>query len=147
MSILQCMIAIASINFPHTHLIRCVYRIKICANATGSGEKKLNALRIAISAFNSLSSVGLKADSITYTGMIHALLNLMDDSPERSKAISGIFQKCREDGYLNPHILNVLAASISEDKYLTITGITPKTEFASLPVEWSRKSSQDTMSN
>jgi hypothetical protein len=141
------MIAIASINFSHTYLIGCVCRIKICANATGSEERKMNALRIAVSVFNSLPSVGLKADSITYTGMIHALLNLMDDSLERSKAISGIFQKCCNDGFLNPHILNVLTSSISEDKFLSITGMSPKTDFASLPAEWSRNSSRDTMSN
>lgn len=107
----------------------------------------MNALRIAVAAFNSLPSVGLRPDSITYTGMIHALVNLMDDSDEKLKAISGIFLQCCDEGCLNPHILNILAASTSEDDYLSITGVSTKTEFSSLPAEWSRRSSRDIMLN
>ncbi|KAL3763328.1 hypothetical protein ACHAW5_007720 [Stephanodiscus triporus] len=129
------------------NLISFNIQIKNCAIATGSVERKMNALRIAVAAFNSLPSVGLRPDSITYTGMIHALLNLMDDSAEKFKAISGIFRQCCDEGCLNPHILNVLAASTSEDDYLSITGASTRTEFSSLPAEWSRRSTRDSISN
>ncbi len=122
-------------------------RIKICANATGSIQRKMNALRIAVAAFNSLPSAGLRPDTVTYTGMIHALLNLMDDdSAEKVKAISGIFRQCCDEGCLNPHILNVLAASLSEENYLSITGVSTTTPFANLPVGWSQRSSRDAIS-
>ena len=129
------------------NLVSFNIQIKKCANATGSEARKMNALRIAAAAFNSLPSVGLRPDSITYTGMIHALLNLMGDSAEKSKAVSGIFQQCCDEGCLNPHMLNILAAATSEENYFSITGFSPKTAFSSLPAEWSRRSSRDSISN
>ena len=107
----------------------------------------MNALRIAVATFNSIPSAGLRPDSITYTGMIHALLNLMDDSAEKVKAMSGIFRQCCDEGCLNPHILNVLAASMSGEIYSSITGVSMTTAFASLPAEWSQRSSRDDVSN
>jgi hypothetical protein len=125
------------------NLVSFNIQIKKCANATGSEGRKMNALRIAVAAFNSVPSVGLRPDSITYTGMIHALLNLMGVSADKTKAISGIFHQCCDDGCLNPHMLNVLAAATSEDDYFSITGFSPKTVFSSLPAEWSRRSSRE----
>jgi hypothetical protein len=71
----------------------------------------------------------------------------MGDSAEKSKAVSGIFQQCCDGGCLNPHILNILAAATSEENYFSITGFSPKTAFSSLPAEWSRRSSRDSISN
>jgi len=125
--------------------------IKTCANeTTESDERKRNALQIAASAFNSLPSVGLNADSITYTGMMHVLLNLMNDSPEKVNAISGIFRQCCDEGYLNQHILNVLTSATSEDDLITVTGVSSKEEaytLGRLPPDWSRNSSRDLMVN
>eukprot|EP00571_Detonula_confervacea_P012954 CAMPEP_0172306034 /NCGR_PEP_ID=MMETSP1058-20130122/7195_1 /TAXON_ID=83371 /ORGANISM="Detonula confervacea, Strain CCMP 353" /LENGTH=1003 /DNA_ID=CAMNT_0013017805 /DNA_START=37 /DNA_END=3045 /DNA_ORIENTATION=- len=114
--------------------------IKTCAIATGSEERKRNALRIAASAYNSLPSVGMKADSITYTGMIRATVNLMEDSADKISAITGIFQQCCDDGCLNQHILNILASRISDDNFLSITGVASTEQTPGLnrlPAEWS----------
>ena len=122
------------------------FRIKKCAMATGSAQRKMYALRIAVATFTSIPSAGLRPDSITYTGMIHALLNLMDDSAEKVKAVSEFFRQCCDEGCLNPHIMNVLAASTSEEIYSSITGVSMTTAFASLPAEWSQRSSRDGVS-
>jgi len=118
-----------------------------CANGTDrSDERKRNALQIAASAFNSLPSVGLRADSVTYTGMMHVLLNLMDNSTEKMSAIGRIFRQCCNEGYLNQHILNILAAAISEDDMMAITGVSSIEEASTLnhlPPEWNQKSSRD----
>lgn len=104
-----------------------------------------------MSAFDSIPSVGLRPDSITYTGMIHAILNLMEDSEERERAnaITTIFRRCCEDGCLNQHILNVLSTSISESDYLLLTGTTSLEEAAlpSLPAEWSCRATKDIMAS
>ena len=104
-----------------------------------------------MSAFDSIPSVGLRPDSITYTGMIHAILNLMEDSEERERAnaITTIFRRCCEDGCLNQHILNVLSTSISEADYLSLTGATSLEEAAlpSLPAEWSCRATKDIMAS
>ena len=133
----------------------CVYlslcRIKTCSSVTGNDERRRNALQIAMSAFDSIPSVGLRPDSITYTGMIHAILNLMEDSEERERAnaITTIFRRCCEDGCLNQHILNVLSTSISESDYLLLTGTTSLEEAAlpSLPAEWSCRATKDIMAS
>jgi len=123
-----------------TSLISFNILIKTCANATGSDERKRNALQIAASAYNSLPSAGLRASSITYTGMIHVMLNLMDNSTEKVEAIGGIFRRCCEEGFLNQHMINILAAATSEDDLLSITG-SKTSKIIGLPAEWSRNSS------
>ena len=100
-------------------------------------------MHIAASAYNSLPSIGLKPDSVTYTSMMHVILNLMDDSTEKAKAIEGIFRRCCEEGCLNRHILKVLAEALSKEELFSIAG-KDMASFSSLPGEWSRNSSQDT---
>lgn len=93
--------------------------------------------------------MGLRPDSITYTGVIHTILNLVEDSKDRTKTLSTIFRHCCEDGCLNQHIMNILSASLSEGEYLTVTGATSmeETAFSCLPAEWSRSASRDSMSS
>lgn len=125
-----------------THkLFALLNRMKACGKATGSEERKRKALQIAASAFNSLSSVGLRADSITYTSMIHAMVNLMEDSPEKTKAVAGIFQQCCDEGCLNQHILDTLAAKTPQDDFLSITG-EKTSQISSFPAKWRHRSSR-----
>ena len=108
-------------------------RITTCATVTGSEERCRDALQIAASAFNSLpSSTGIKANEITYSGMIRALLNLMENSDERTKAIAGIFQQCCKDECLNQQLVDILAQATTEDQYLFITGASKTTPIDAL---------------
>ena len=102
-------------------------------------------MEVATHTFNSLSRAELKADSITYVSMTHAMLNLMEDSPEKTRVLAGLFRQCCDDGCLNQHILNTLDSFLTKKDFLTITGIssteeTPK--IASLPSEWSVRASE-----
>ena len=107
-------------------------------------DRKKNALQIAASAFNTLPSIGLKADSITYTSMIRLMLSLMDNSPDKVNAIGAIFHGCCEEGYLNQHMMYVLNSAVSEDDMITITGLLSEEtrSFSSLPAHWSRNASR-----
>jgi len=126
------------------------FRIKTCASATGSEERKKSALQVAFSAYNSLPSAGLRAESITYISMFHAMINLMEDSPEKVTAIANIFQQCCDDGCLNQHMINILAGAMSAGDFLSITGVSSNKNTAqmkNLPAKWSQRSSDDNGAN
>lgn len=124
--------------------------IKTCAAANeGTDERRKNAIRIAVSAFGSLEAAGLSADSVTYTSMFRAMLNLMDNSTERTNALACVFRRCCEEGRLNQHIINTLldATTNSAEDFQSITGIARTgDDLRNLPAEWSRNSSRDTSS-
>jgi len=117
--------------------------IKACAGIDGTKERRAKSLQVAASAFNSIESAGLKADSITYTSMIHAILNLCDDIHDRTNALSGVFQRCCEDGCLNQHILNTLIEESTEEEFSIITrglvGYEQSIGIQSLPSQWSSR--------
>lgn len=122
----------------------CQYylRIKTCANVTGNKEKKQNALQIAASAYSSLSSVGLRADSFTYTSMINVMANLIEDPVEKIRAINGIFQHCCNEGRLCQHTVNNLSTLLSDEEFAEVVGFSfndgpPKIK--DLPSEWSHQ--------
>jgi len=64
--------------------------------------------------------------------MIRALLNLMENSDERTRAIAGIFQQCCKDGCLNQQLMDILAQATTEDQYLFITGVSKTTPIDAL---------------
>ena len=111
-----------------------------------SEEKKnmRNALQIAASAYNALDTAGLTADSVTYVSMIRAILNLMNDPEGKVQALTALFRKCCEGGFLNQHMINVLAQDTTEDEFQSITGISggPELQLESLPFEWRQNSTQ-----
>jgi len=113
-------------------------RIKACASIEGSIERKAQALQVAASVFNSIESTGLKTDSITYTSMFHAVLNLTEDATEKVDALSGIFQRCCADGCLNQHMMTILASKVSREELLSIIGHEHAVDVENLPVEWSK---------
>lgn len=116
--------------------------MKACATPTENKEEKALALQIAASTFNSLSlpSTGLRPNSITYTSMIHALKNLIEDPLERTQAITGIFQQCCKDGCINQSMMNILAKATTEEQFKSITGYSSdKKTINELPSAWSRR--------
>ena len=131
-------IALTHFKFP------LLLRIKACANASGDKDRKRQALQIAVSAFRSLETIGLTAGSITYTSIIHAIDNLMDDSTEMNKALGDLFRQVCSDGQLNQHMLKLLAdnESMSMVQMTEMTGVTPSYEgtiqIDDLPLEWSQ---------
>lgn len=119
--------------------------IRTCSRAEGNDMK--NALQIAASAFNALDSAGLTADSVTYVGMIRAILNLVNDSEGKIGALTALFRQCCEGGFLNQHMLNILTQETSEDEFQSITGIPWSQGFDAphiqcLPFEWRKNSTQ-----
>ena len=133
---------ILHLSYTSLHLSYCK-RIKACASIDGTKERRAKSLQVAASAFNSIESAGLKADSITYTSMIHAILNLCDDIHDRTNALSGVFQRCCEDGCLNQHILNTLIEENTEEEFSIITrglvGYEQSIGIQSLPSQWSSR--------
>ena len=114
--------------------------MKACATPTENKEEKALALQIAASTFNSLPATGLRPNSITYTSMIHALKNLMEDPLERTQAITGIFQQCCKDGCVNQSMMNILAKATTEEQFKSITGYpSDKKNINELPSAWSRR--------
>ncbi|KAL7498203.1 hypothetical protein ACHAWT_006156 [Skeletonema menzelii] len=104
-----------------------------------------NALQIAASAYSALDAAGLTADSVTYVSMIRAILNLMNDSEGKVQALTALFRKCCEGGFLNQHMINVLAQDTSEDDFQSITGISrglDALQIDRLPYEWRQNSTQ-----
>lgn len=113
--------------------------IHTCSRAEESNMR--NALQIAASAYNALDAAGLTADSVTYMSMIRVILNLMNDSEGRVQALSALFRKCCEGGFLNQHMINILAQNTSEDEFQSITGMSwpggiDALQIESLPFEW-----------
>ena len=118
--------------------------IKTCSIAEENNAA--NALQIAASAFNSLDTSGFTADSVTFVSMFRAILNLMNDSSEKIDALTAIFRKCCDGGFLNQHIINILAEGTSEDELHSITGIIARggpdeLQIESVPNSWSRNAS------
>ncbi|KAL7454226.1 hypothetical protein ACHAWC_005850, partial [Mediolabrus comicus] len=118
--------------------------IKTCSIAEENNAA--NALQIAASAFNSLDTAGFTADSVTFVSMFRAILNLMNDSSEKIDALAAIFRKCCDGGFLNQHIINILAEGTSEDELHSITGISTRRgpdelQIESVPNSWSRNAS------
>ncbi|KAL3798151.1 hypothetical protein HJC23_005712 [Cyclotella cryptica] len=116
--------------------------IKACASIKGNQERKEKSLQIAASAFKSIKSAGLTADTITYTSMIHAVLNLTGSSSYKVNSIAGIFKMCCADGCLNQHIMNTLVDAMSKEEFAIITGMSNNNslQIESLPPEWSSNS-------
>lgn len=77
--------------------------------------------------------------------MIHAMINLVDDPAEKVKAISGIFNRCCEDGCLNQHMINLIIEATSEAEFLSINGVSAYRKpqmISNLPAKWSHRSSE-----
>ena len=125
-----------------------VYRhvsIKTCSLV--GPEEKEDALQVAASTFNSLEAAGTRADSVTYTSMIHAVKNLIDDPEERARALTGTFAQCCEDECLNQRIIDTLSESLNDRDFATVTGLslehgTPRIE--NLPPSWRSRATTDT---
>jgi len=110
-------------------------------------EEKEDALQVAASTFNSLEAAGTRADSVTYTSMIHAVKNLIDDPEERARALTGTFAQCCEDECLNQRIIDTLSESLNDRDFATVTGLslehgTPRIE--NLPPSWRSRATTDT---
>jgi len=117
--------------------------IHTCSRAEANNTR--NALQIAASAYNALDAAGLTADSVTYMSMIRAILNLMNDSEGKVQALAALFKKCCEGGFLNQHMINILAQDTSSDEFQSITGMSwsgrsDALQIESLPLEWSQHS-------
>ena len=113
--------------------------IHTCSRAEENNMR--NALQIAASAYNALDAGGLIADSVTYMSMIRVILNLMNDSEGKVQALTALFKKCCEGGFLNQHMINILAQNTSEDEFQSITGMArpggiDALQIESLPSEW-----------
>ena len=122
--------------------------IKACGKADGDELAKMDALLIATSAFDSLAEAGLKADSITYVGMMHAVINLMDDTKEKVDTLQAFFRRCCDDGCLNEWILDILAGALPEEHQFSYVtgGLSLKKgipKLKSLPAGWRHRSSED----
>lgn len=73
--------------------------------------------------------------------MIRVMVNLMENSVDRTRAIAGIFRQCCEDGCVNQNIMDTLFQMTSKDQFLAITGISLTDEkkdyvLSNLPTEW-----------
>lgn len=117
--------------------------IKTCSKAEMNNAR--NALQIAASAYNNLDAAGLTADSVTYVSMVRAILNLMSGSVDKTDALTALFRKCCDGGFLNQHIINILSQETSQAELQSITGISPRgpdiLQIQDLPNEWSQNSS------
>jgi len=114
--------------------------IKTCASVFESEDAKKNALQVAISAFNSLESLGISADSITYTSMANVIKHLVNHPDEKLNAFKGIFMRSCEHGFLNQHIINVMAECTTAEQFQAITGMSSIETVPSIdtfPSEWS----------
>jgi hypothetical protein len=132
-------------NNAHLNISHLLSRIKACATSNGNSEQNAKALQIAASAFNSIGSAGLKADSATYTSMARAILNLSASSGDKVNALSGIFQRCCEDGCLNQHIVDTLVDETSKEEFAMITGsmgYEHGIQIENLPTKWSCNSTR-----
>ena len=123
------------------------FNVLIHTCARSEANDKRNALQIAASAYNAIDEVGLTADSVTYISMIHAILNLMNESAAKVEALSAIFRKCCERGFLSQHVLTILAQGTQESDFQSITGTSwsrgsSELQVESLPIEWSQNSTQ-----
>jgi len=121
----------------------CNILIRTCSKAEVNDMR--NALQIAASAFNALEAAGLTADSVTYVGMIRAILNLMNGSEGKIEALTVLFRQCCEGGFLNQHMIDILTEETSEDEFQSITGMSwsqgsDALQIQSLPFEWSKNS-------
>ncbi len=120
--------------------------IKTCASVFENEDAKINALQVAISAFSSLESIGISADSITYTSMVNVIKHLVDDPDEKFNALQGLFLRSCEQGFLNQHIINVLAECTSADQFQAITGMSSVETVPGVdtfPSEWSANATVD----
>lgn len=120
--------------------------LNACAYCSGGMTEKKEALQIATSTFKHLES--FKFDSpnhITYNTFLRVCLNLIPVSDSRDSAVSSVFDKCKQKGFVTEQMFQVLQnAYPNMNHFKRIIGCQDKRmkekkgmiEFDDLPLEW-----------
>lgn len=86
--------------------------IDVCATC-GSIENSRKTMTLVFRIFDEMSSKGLQPDSSTYTALLAACNNLIQDGQERQKVLKRVFLKACNDGYVNQAVLEQFKKSAS----------------------------------
>lgn len=85
------------------------YVINCAANSTPNDDKdKMEAFKVALSAFTALRKSSQATDSFTYAFFLKACGNLMEPSPMRSKIVTQTFQVCKKEGKVSNEVISRL---------------------------------------
>ena len=112
--------------------------IRCCAFSSRSKDEKKAAFDIALEAFMELrKDKSIQMDSYTYPSIFKACQLLLGTDEKDYEAVKLLFYFCCEDGLLDGLIINNLKNYLPPKVLQSIVG---KTNFDSLPKEWSRNS-------
>jgi hypothetical protein len=120
--------------------------LNACAFCTGGMMEKKEALQIATSTFKHLESFEFDSPNhITYNTFLRVCLNLIPVSDARDSAVSSVFDKCKQKGFVTEQMFQVLQNAYPNMNHLErIIGWQDKRvqekkgmmEFDDLPLEW-----------
>ena len=130
---------------PNVHTANAV--CNACAFTKVDHDKK-EALEIAFRVFDWINSQkDMQADAYTYTILLSVCANLLprEDRATRFAHARDFFGSCCKSGYVNDYVMRKLRQTVTEEEYLSLVNY--RTEFASLPREWTRNAGVNSSSS
>jgi hypothetical protein len=120
------------------------YIIHVASSVDGSDEKKMEAFKTALGAFQSLrKSEKFNTDSYTFTFFLKAINHLLSPSVMRSSIVRETFLECANEGKVNDQVLSRLVWVIPQEEVRDIVGPVRISDIQNikahdLPQEWGR---------
>ena len=113
--------------------------LKACAFTRHEDERD-EARALAFRVFKELTTQkGMHPNGYTYTMLLSVCDNLLpkDDEERRFSLAKVVFERCREAGFVNDHILMKLKTTITESRYIELLG-SAELNASRFPVQWTR---------
>ena len=118
------------------------YLIHVAATVNNSDEKRMEAFKVALGAFQTLRrSKDIETDSFTYAFFLKAIKHLLPASVMRSSIAKETFLECAKEGKVNDQVLSRLVWALESQEVREIIGPVKKSNLrdvkaSDLPAEW-----------